>query len=198
MKSITLSAAMLALLCTGCASTEGSTTRIAVQAGARMLESDGWEPLDEQPMIGIDVAMVDAGGVGAEYGLDYSHDTADGPGASAESTSDWAVAYVGVRKSFLPEHRDIFIPGGGRMIPYVSLGVAGVYARSEVSTGGSSVSADDVTFAGYVRAGTDFSLTKALFIGADVRYLVGGDFDLAGAEAESDSLSAALRLGWSF
>lgn len=189
----------LLLFTSACASTEGNTTRVALQAGSRMLDSD-WEPLDSQPMLGVDVAMADESGVGAEYGLSYSHDTADVDvmGTRSSFESDWFMAYVGVRKSFLPANRSSFIPGGQRTIPYVALGLAGMYSRNAAESGGTRVSADDAGIGGYIRAGSDFMLTKSLFLGFDATYVVGPDLDFEGIKAEVDGLAVAARLGWSF
>jgi hypothetical protein len=187
-----LAIALAALSLTACAAQSSSApvaakekeNRIALYLGQRSLDKGDWEPVEDQPTIGLEFVHETADfPVGFEVGLMGSSD--DDNVGGVDLTGSTGELYGGVRKTF----------GSDVVRPYVGAGLSYIDAKIEASGFGDE---DDSSIAGYIHGGVDFDITESFFLGVDLRFLFGSDLNIAGFDTDADYTQLALRLGWAF
>ena len=195
MRLVTSSACLFSLALASCAangdvgdwdSGEPSLQRLTLLVGQRSLDSDDFEPVDDQPLCGVELS--DGGedaNIGYEFGVTVSSDSQDvffsGLGVT-EVTGTMAELYIGVRKEF-PSH-------GVR--PFMAAGLSA--ARGELEVGPNS--ADDTIFGFYVHGGLIFPVSDVLSIVADLRARFGEEFEVNGVEGDGDFVTIGFGLAF--
>jgi hypothetical protein len=160
---------------------------IDIYFGGRALNKDDWDPLDEQGVLGVQLAIQSAGSlVGFEVGLQGSYDDDDVGGVHVEGSV--SELYAGVHKSFGNS--------ASTVRPYVGAGVSLVSAHLQGSLGSTKVSDDDTSGGLYAHGGVAFQLSPNFRLGADLRFLGGTDINLFGANGDADYAQFALFLGF--
>jgi hypothetical protein len=166
-----------------------------VVLGERRVDDD-WEPLDEQPVVGIIFDETDAAtGHGIEVGLTYAEDDDSaidpvfglGPADVEVETMEF---YVGWRRTFRQAEQGLH--------PYVSAGATGVRTSVDVSAGGLHEQESDMEPGVYVRAGLLWDLGPTLRCGLDYRYVLVDEHTLGGMEIDSSFDQVLLTFGWAF
>jgi len=169
-------------------------TNVAVHLGARQLDEDDWEPVDQPAALGIELDSYRPDQlVGFELGVQGSEDDDDFRdsvlGNVDVEAKFWEV-YAGVRKTWAP--------GGSRVRPYVGGGVTYLDADVEVDVPGlGSASDDDSSLGLYLHGGVDWQVVGGLLLGFDLRAVVGTDISLAGVDSNADYVQAAFVIGYS-
>lgn len=169
-------------------------TNIGVMVGLRQLDEDDWDPVDEQVAFGLEIdTYVPGAPIGFELGGSYSKDddSAFDPlvGNFDAEAKFWEI-YGGVRKTWAV--------ADGRLHPYVGGGLSFINADAKVSVSGfGSASDDDSSVGGYVHGGATYDVTDSIYLGVDLRGLLGTDLEIAGASGDADYLQVALVLGYS-
>lgn len=155
---------------------------MALLVGVRSLDGGDWGPVDDQFMMGFDIAYEPPDSVfGVEVGLTASYDDREEPGRNPESGV--GEVHVGLRRTFARR---------SRLQPYVGIGVSAVSLHVD---GPGVADDDDQTFAGYARGGLVLFLGETFFVGIDANRLFGTDIDLDGVPGDIDSTLFALVLG---
>jgi hypothetical protein len=150
-----------------------------------MFDEDLWEPVEDHLALGFEFSSEKPTGiVGWEGGLMYSFDEDDVGGFDLEAST--LEVYGGVHKAF-------FDPAAV-MRPYLGAGVAWIIGDVEVNGAGSD---EDDSIGFYAHGGLEARLGESFYVGADLRFLLGTDIDLAGVSGDADYTQVALVLGWS-
>lgn len=157
--------------------------------GARKLEEDFWDPVENHFVFGGEFALRPPDSVlGFEIGTSISFGVKDNvAGTGIDVTASTLDFYFGPRVTF--GDRD------GGMHPYAGAGISFLLAELEGYAGGLRVSDDDWTVAGYAHAGVTFDVGESLFLGFDVRSTFGSDVTLFGAHGDADSYQIAAVIG---
>lgn len=159
--------------------------RITLLLAQRMLDGDFWEPVEDQPAIGIDVSFENPEHViGWEIGIMASKDDGEFLGLDVEGKT--GELYGGVRKTFGGPDQDVK--------PYLAGGLSIIKAEGELS----GISDDDTSLAGYLHGGVLGQFTDRFFMGLDLRVLFASDIELAGVSGDADYTQLGLVLGWGF
>jgi hypothetical protein len=166
----------------GGASGDGTFRAVAFHAGLRLLDEDEWEPLDDQPALGLEyVHQRRSSHVGLEVGITGSADEDDLtiPGLGTFDTEVALVeVYLGAHRSFLDsETLRPYIGGGATLL-------SGAIDSSASST------EDDQTVALYLRGGLGYLVADGVEIGGELRTVLGAELDFDGAEIDADYLQA--------
>lgn len=169
------------------AAADAKSNRVTFYVGQRMLEEDDWAPLEDQPMLGLEFAQEKPGSaVGWEFGLMGSRDDDEVLNLDVEAST--LEIYGGLRKTFGK-------PGAG-IKPYVGGGLSVVRGRIEVGGGGSE---SDTVPAAYLHGGVLAQLKSGFFVGADLRALLGAEFETGSIpEVDGDYTQIGVLLGWAF
>lgn len=165
-------------------STAPPENRIGIYLGQRQLDEDEWEPLDEQPVFGLEYSREAEGdAVGFEVGIMGSADDDTVLGTDVEvSTGE---LYGGIRKTF----------GEDVLRPYVGAGLSFLNLQVDASGLGDD---DDTSPAFYAHGGLAIAASDTFMIGLDLRFLLGSDLEIAGVDTDSDYVQLALMLGIGF
>ncbi|MBK8980421.1 MAG: hypothetical protein IPM29_31350 [Planctomycetes bacterium] len=170
----------------------GAGGSFSVLLGARHLDEDYWDPLENQGVLGIEAEFRPGRSpLGIEFGGSVSANSEDD---YLNSGIDLAAAiaefYVGPRLTANTE---------GSVRPYVGGGVTllTVAAEGRTTLGGVviDVDDDDASAAAYLHAGLQADLTRGLHLGFDVRGVFGSDITLFGASGDADYIQLALSVG---
>lgn len=165
---------------------EPFAARISLLLGMRTFDEDDFEPVEDQPVLGLDFSFEPPGSfIGFEVGLMGSAEDDEVLGTDLESRV--GEIYAGVRKTFGDRARGLH--------PYIGGGVSAINVDVEIDGVGSD---DDTSIAGYVHGGILAKVGGSFFVGADARGLFGTDIELEGVEVDADYLQLAFVLGWAF
>jgi len=161
----------------------GRDNHISIYLGQRNLDEDDWEPVEEQPMFGIEYAHETYGSaVGFEVGIMGSKDDDEVGGVDVEGRT--GELYGGIRKTF----------GEDVVRPCLGAGLSVIKAKAEVG----SQDDDDSAAAVYAHGGISFFLSESFFIGLDLRILFSGDLEIAGSDVDADYGQLAFLMGFGF
>lgn len=162
----------------------GRDNHVSLYFGQRSLDEDDWAPLEDQTTFGIEFWRESPDNpVGFEVGIMGSSDEGDVGGFDFEvSTGE---LYAGVRKSF----------GDQAVHPYLGGGLSFINAEVELSGGGSD---DDSSAAIYAHGGVLFDVSESMYLGLDVRTLIGSDLSIAGVSTDADYVQFAAMIGFGF
>ena len=160
--------------------------------GARQLDEDVWEPLDQHTAFG---ATVDFGGaewpIHVEAGFHLSGDEEevfdDSLLLEGELTLGVAEFSFGVNKTWEP---------GGSIRPFVGGGLSSVAADLELDTPIGDADDDDSSLGAYVHGGVFWRLGKRFNIGFDARILTGTDLTILDEDVDVDYVQGGLLLGF--
>ncbi len=169
---------------TGCL---GDGNSVNGYVGARSLDNDDWEDVDEPTVVGIDGVMALSGEwLGLEGGWLRSEDDTSSSGSFSDLELTLDEFFLGLR--FTPWH---FL-----IEPYGSAGVTYLDSSVDATSGGMSANDGDESVAGYARLGAALRLGLFRF-GLDGRAVAGSDLDLNG-DTDVDYYQLALFAGVSF
>jgi len=164
-----------------------SGPRLSLLIGQRSLDEDDYEPLEDQPMFGLEFSDGgDDGLVGFEIGVSGSGDSEDldiGLGAPREVEATVGEIYLGIRKEF----------EGRAVNPFIAVGFS--MARLDIDTEGFG-SVDDTSYGGYVHGGLLFPITSSFSIVADVRARFGEDYVIQGISGSADFVAVGVGLSF--
>lgn len=181
------------LLASSCASTWQSdsiapppaTERFAVILGQKGLEEDDFAPLDELPSLTLEFSN---GGthdsIGYEFGVSGARD--DETVLGVEIESQVLEIYGGIRKEF----------GDQSVRPFVGLGISAQQISLDSDTPGTT-DVDDTVFGGYLHAGIALQVGDGFSFLLDGRALFADDYELGGLEADSQTFSVGIGVGFS-
>jgi hypothetical protein len=156
---------------------------IALYLGQRNLDEDDWEPVEEQPMFGIEYAREPYNSaVGFEIGIMGSSDDDEVGGIDFEGRT--GELYGGIKKTF----------GEDVVRPHLGMGLSVINAEGEVA----GFDDDDSAIGVYAHGGIAFFPSESFFVGLDLRILYGGDLELGGSDVEPNYGQLALILGFGF
>jgi len=161
--------------------------KLSVLIGQRSLDEHDWEPLEDQPCLGVEFSSESSGAwVGWEIGFAASTDDDNVLGIDFEGTT--TELFGGVKKTFGESTAAVR--------PYVGAGVAVINADLEGEFMGLSASDDDTGVGGYAHGGFFWVVTGTFSVGLDARILAGTDIELFGVEGDADYFQIAFVLGW--
>jgi hypothetical protein len=173
--------ALAALLAPACLGTGSS---VNAYGGARSLESDGFDDLDEPTVYGADVVLkLELPLLAVEGGWFRSEDDASSSGTLVDPDLTLDEYFVGLRLT----------PWKILVEPYGSAGV--IYVDSELDD---SVGSDsDSSLAYYARLGAALRFGFVRF-GLDGRAVFGSEVDLDAIESDIDGYQLAAFIGFAF
>ena len=190
--------AVAALLCASCASpeirrngrparprakSEKPIDRTAILVGQRQLDEDVWQPVENQPSIGIEFSSISAStGTGFEVGLGASRDDAMVGATKVDVTM---LEFFGGLRVQRPH---------GTVRPFAGLGGVATYVDAEIGFAPEANAA--ISLGGYVHGGIHFEISEDVDLVLEVRKRVGEDVDLSGAEIDIDYLTFAAGLSF--
>ena len=169
--------------------------------GVRQLDDDDWDPVDQQFTLGIDSVHIVKGRegvrIGAEYGIALAHSGEEEvPGVPGVDVSAFSIeGHFGVR---------LMPPGDAKDVtPYIGLGLAVQHMLLEFDGPGGNLEFTDTAVAPYIHIGVDVPTGDgSLTWGADIRFLMGSDFEAsdqgATLDGDADYVQFALTMGWTF
>jgi hypothetical protein len=153
--------------------------------GQRSLESDGWEPNEDQFTIGLEF---DSYRVSDWFGLDAGfHYADDDSGGGFGQTTE---VFLGARKTFAI--------GKTGLHPYAGAGLAHIWTVNGVASGPTILADTDSSFGFYLRGGLYYSIANIVNVGADLRALLGTDISDSFGTDSADYFQFALTVGYSF
>ncbi len=163
--------------------------------GARALDEDDWEPVEDQGVFGVNVDLGrDPWPVWIDLGFHVSAAEEDfrDPfffGGHVDLTATLAEFSVGVVKTWRVS--------GGNVRPFAGGGLAAVTAEVEFDGPGfGDVDEDDTSGAIYGRGGVYWRIGSRFNLGVDARILMGSDFDIGGVDFEADYFQIGVLVGW--
>lgn len=152
---------------------------INIFVGTRELSDGGWNPVEDQESIGIDVEFEAPSAVGWEAGVFASDDS------SGNIDGSTLELFGGLHKSFAGTY--------ARVRPYLAAGLSAVHSELE----GAGFSEDDLSIGVYIRGGVSIWITDMVSFGLDWRRLFGTRADL-GSIDDVDYEQFSLVLGFAF
>jgi len=161
-------------------------TTMRLLGGIRELDDDDWEPLESHVLVGVELdSYRPADPIGFELGGSFSEDEeSDSAGADfIDGEVDAFEIYAGARKTWHATD--------GLVRPYLGAGLT--FISGEVEVEGSiagipfSGSDDDSTLGFYAHAGLAVFVSERVSLGADLRGVLGAEFD----DLDGDYLQAA-------
>lgn len=180
----TLCIAVITLFASACAMDGAKTNSAHVLVGGKQF-SDDLEPLETQPMVGVEFVVHNVG-LGAEVGANYAKDQVTESGTRTRSES--FEFYAGPRYSF----------EFGRWRPYLSAGVSTQQTKADVNPSGGPEVSDDTTRVGaYAGVGFDVTVWDAL-LGFSIRRTFLQDITVFGADTDAASTQFYVRAGFAF
>ena len=156
--------------------------RATFYLGQRSLDDDDWDPVEDQGVFGLEFSHR-VSNVGWEVGFMGSSDT--GRAGSTKTEGQMKELYGGLRVGF----------GDDVVRPYVGVGVS--LFSSELKVSGSN-SDDDTGVGAYVHGGVTVDLNPSVYVGLDVRALLGPELSVSGFDRDTDYRQIALVLGFAF
>lgn len=184
--------ALLLLVLSGCKvagreaegnlNTASRPNRVNFLLGARELDEDEWQPVDEQGVFGAEFSHRFSE-IAWEVGVLGSADEARSGGGDVEGTL--SELYGGLRYEF----------GDQVVRPYVGAGATFVGAKIDVENGPDD---DDSTLAAYVHGGITIDVFPRAYVGLDARGVFGSDVELLGTSRDIDYAQLALVVGFGF
>ncbi len=166
---------------------------LGVLAGVRALDEDDFEPVEEQPVFGVETTVpLEAVDADVEVGVSVSSEEDDVflPGiGNIDAEATLTEVWVGIRKALAPE---------SAITPYVGAGLSIINVDAEVGLGGLAASDDDTSPGIYVHGGLMSDVSEHLRVGVDLRALLATDVEIAGVSGDADHFQAAVFLGYIF
>ena len=161
--------------------------------GARQLDDEGFERIDDQAVFSVDYCEVlELGALRLEGGAHWAEDDATvtiaGQSVHLESEA-WELS-IGLNYSVLL----------GRLRPYVGLGAAVQFLEIDGfdEAAGSAFDDDDVAPGAYAKAGLLLQVTRTSHVGVEYRHLEGGSVRIDGTSLDTDYDQVLLVLGMGF
>lgn len=190
---MTLARCALALSLTSCAAVQAvdpapappaeRANRFSIYLGRRQLDSDAYEPVDDQPALGLEYVRESPGSaLGFEAGWFASRSLKQQSGTEIEGHS--SEIFLGAQKSF----------GLQAVHPYLGMGVSIIATRLDVR--GSSD--DGASLGYYAHGGIRFDVSSSLYLGLDLRTLYGSDIEYDAGTVDGDYVQWALLAGFAF
>lgn len=161
------------------------TGNVNLTLGGKYLDSNDWDPVENQTELGISFDFRERGwpvNLLVQYLGSYAEDTVHGVDVEGQ-TSEFR---LGVRKIFEPD---------AVVRPFISAGVASVWAKSTGEAGGFSVSDDDSALGVFLDGGIYFTLSRSFNLGVEVGYST-AQVDFMGEESEAGGTHAGLLAGY--
>lgn len=158
----------------------GSGQCLALYLGQRNLDENDYDPVDQQAAAALEFAQGPEGMLGFELGLAKSRDEETFMGADVKART--SEVYGGIRRVF----------GFDTVRTVLGGGVAAINSEFKVSGFGED---DDTSFGLYAHGGVQVLLNPKLFLGLDLRVLVGTDMTIAGVDTDADYGQIAVVLG---
>lgn len=166
-----------------------SIRQISFLAGARdFTDRDLWGRVDAEVTLGLEYAHEVQDGIGFELGGVASLGTETGANGGVDVTGAAAEIYGGGRYWFKNDQR--------RWTPYVGAGLSMVLAGVDNDAGGQVADDQDFTLGFYAHGGVQYDLNDALFLGLDLRTLLGTDLELETISGDADYWQLGLVLGF--
>ncbi len=204
MKSLAFSLVLCALAA-ACAAPTGPRRFASVQGGdeprtvfeglvgARSLDEDDFEPVDDQFVLGATIAHEPAGWpIGIEFSVQRSDDsdTIDlPPFGSVGTDAELLELALGLRGS---------TPlGDSPFSVFAGAGVSLIEGDVTASFAGLQGSEDDSTTGFYFHTGAVWNSGENVHLGVDLRALLGAELDLAGIDVDADYTQIAFIFGFS-
>lgn len=160
--------------------------------GMRRMRADAaWDPLDEQFELGAALRAPIAASefVSFDSAIRYSFDSTERAGTQVDTQT--IEIDLGLVLSLAPP--------GALVQPYLGAGLAVLFTDFEIDPANGNYARDrEADLGRYVRGGLSVEFSPAQLIGVELRYLDGGDANLAGRSASVDSFGVALTFGARF
>lgn len=158
---------------------------LSLIVGQRSLESDGWEPNEDQFTVGLEFDSYRVSDwLGLDAGFHYADD--DSGGGFGQTTE----LFIGVRKTFSI--------GQSGVHPYAGAGLAHIWTVNGVAQGNTILADTDNSFGAYLRGGLFYTIANLINVGADVRALLGTSISDSFGTDSADYVQFALTVGYSF
>lgn len=162
--------------------------QLSLQAGVRDFSDDAiFGRVDSEMAIGIEYAHEIKNGLGFEVGGLGSLSAEDGLASNPDITAAAAEIYGGARYWFKGERR---------WTPYIGGGVAAILAGVDNDAGGQVADDQDFSLGFYLHGGIQYNVADFLFLGADLRTLLGTDLDLETVAGDADYVQLLLTVGF--
>jgi hypothetical protein len=161
------------------------TGNVNLTLGGKYLDSDDWEPVENQGELGVSLDFRERSwpvNLLVQFLGSSADDTLHGVDVKGE-TSEFR---LGVRKIFEPD---------GTIRPFVSAGVASVWAKTRGEAGGYSVSDDDSALGVFIDGGLYFTINRVFNLGVEVGYSA-AQVDFMGEDGEAGGTHAGLLVGY--
>src|SRR5262245_33634473 len=176
---------LAALVSPACVSTGSS---INAYAGARSLDSDDFDEIDEPTVYGADAVLsLDFPMLAVEGGWFHSEDDSDSSGTLTDVDLGIDEYFVGLR----------ITPWDFLIEPYGSVGIMVVDGDLDATNGGADAGDSDSTFGYYARLGAGMRFGFVRF-GLDGRASFSDDLDLDAIESDINGYQIAAFLGLAF
>ncbi|MBL8858006.1 MAG: outer membrane beta-barrel protein [Planctomycetes bacterium] len=162
--------------------TAARPNRATFYLGQRSLDDDDWSPVEDQGTFGLEFShRVNV--VGWEVGFMGSRDSGRSGGTKFDGKMN--ELYGGLRVGF----------GDNVVRPYVGVGVS--LFTSELKASGSNTD-DDTGVGAYAHGGVTVDLNPSVYVGLDLRALLGPELSVSGFDRDTDYRQIALVFGFAF
>lgn len=183
MRKITFGATLMLLVLNAHAA--GYTGNVNFFLGQKSLDSDDWQPLDEQGEFGVLVDFKQS-----HWPVSVAIDIL----VSADEATELGVNLEGITSEINGGVRKIWDVSGSSIRPYIGGGLAIISADLEASAF-TTVSDDDNSVGIWLNGGVYWTLGKSFNLGLDLRYSR-AEVTILGVDVEAGGSHAGLILGY--